>query len=169
MTPRNAEAPLIDALRAGSPDAFGRLYADYHAPIYNLCARILGDREEAKDLTQEVFLKAFTDLPEPGRKLKLRPWLYKVATNACFNQLRSRRRNDGGDAMVEELPSRVDAFEQARTVALVEASLGELNDRYRTALVLKDLQGLPPEEIAEVHGGLASERRRARPPRPRLL
>ena len=151
MTPRNAEAPLIDALRAGSPDAFERLYADYHAPIYNLCARILGDREEAKDLTQEVFIKAFTDLPEPGRKLKLRPWLYRVATNACFNHLRSRRKLDrGGDAGLEQAASRVDAFEQARTVALVEASLGELNERYRTALVLKDLQGLPAEEIAEV-------------------
>ncbi|MGE5229182.1 MAG: RNA polymerase sigma factor [Deltaproteobacteria bacterium] len=150
MTPRNAEALLIDALRAGSPDAFERLYADYHAPIYNLCARILGDREEAKDVTQEVFIKAFTDLPEPGRKLKLRPWLYRVATNACFNQLRAHKPSGRGDAAIEELPSRVDAFEQARTVALVEASLGELNERYRTALVLKDLQGLPPEEIAEV-------------------
>src|SRR5450756_862400 len=139
-------------LRAGRHDAFERLYGEYHPAIYNLCARILGDREEAKDLTQEVFIKAFDQLPAPGGEpLKLRPWLYRVATNACFNHLRSRKRLDGGgDAALEQLPSQVDAFEQAQTVALVEASLGELNERYRTALVLKDLQGLPAAEIAEV-------------------
>ena len=74
-----------------------------------------------------------------------------MATNACFNHLRSRRKLDGGgDAGLEQAASGVDEFERARTVALVEQSLGEMNERYRTALVLKDLQGLPPEEIAEV-------------------
>ena len=152
MTPRNSDALLIDALRAGQHDAFERLYADYHAPIYNLCARIVGDREEAKDLTQEVFISAFSDLPAEGAKqLKLRPWLYRVATNACLNHLRSRKGLGGDDAApLDEMPARVDTFEQAETVALVEASLGQLSDRYRTALVLKDLQGLPPAEIAEV-------------------
>lgn len=153
MTPRrDPEAALIDALRARRPDAFERLYAEYSGPIYNLCARILGDREEAKDLTQEVFVKVFDRLPpaEAG-PLKLRPWLYRVATNACFNSLRSRRKLDGGgDAALAQAAAPVDEFERARTVALVEQSLGELNERYRTALVLKDLQGLPADEIAEV-------------------
>jgi RNA polymerase sigma-70 factor (ECF subfamily) len=152
MTSPTTDQALVDGLRAGRRDAFERLYGEYHPAIYNLCARILGDREEAQDLTQEVFIKAFDQLPAPGGEpLKLRPWLYRVATNACFNHLRSRKRLDGGgDAALEQLPSQVDAFEQAQTVALVEASLGELNERYRTALVLKDLQGLPAAEIAEV-------------------
>ena len=152
MTSPTTDQTLVNGLRAGRRDAFERLYGEYHPAIYNLCARILGDREEAQDLTQEVFIKAFDQLPAPGGEpLKLRPWLYRVATNACFNHLRSRKRLDGGgDAALEQLPSQVDAFEQAQTVALVEASLGELNERYRTALVLKDLQGLPAAEIAEV-------------------
>ena len=152
MTPRNSDALLIDALRAGRAEAFERLYADYHAPIYNLCARIVGDREEAKDLTQDVFIAAFRDLPPAGKKqLKLRAWLYRVATNACLNHLRSRKNLGAGDpAILDAVPEQVDGFAQAETVALVEASLGQLNARYRTALVLKDLQGLPPEEIAEV-------------------
>ncbi len=148
-----ATAPdLVRGLRAGRRDAFERLYGEYHAPIYNLCARVLGDREEAKDVTQEVFIKAFDRLPEAdAESFGLRPWLYRVATNACFNQLRSRRKLDGGgDAGLEHAASGVDEFERAQTVALVEQSLGEMNARYRTALVLKDLQGLPPEEIAEV-------------------
>ncbi|HEX5641485.1 MAG TPA: sigma-70 family RNA polymerase sigma factor [Thermoleophilia bacterium] len=153
MSSPPATAPdLVRGLRAGRRDAFERLYGEYHAPIYNLCARVLGDREEAKDVTQEVFIKAFDQLPqEDEESFRLRAWLYRVATNACFNHLRSRRKLDrGGDAGLEQAASGVDEFERARTVALVEQSLGEMNERYRTALVLKDLQGLPPEEIAEV-------------------
>ena len=151
-TPPATAPDLVRGLQAGRRDAFERLYGDYHAPIYNLCARVLGDREEAKDVTQEVFIKAFDQLPAADpESFGLRPWLYRVATNACFNQLRSRRKLDGGgDAGLEHAASGVDEFERAQTVALVEQSLGEMNERYRTALVLKDLQGLPPEEIAEV-------------------
>jgi RNA polymerase sigma-70 factor (ECF subfamily) len=150
--PLATDSELVRGLRAGRRDAFERLYGEYQAPIYNLCARVLGDREEAKDVTQDVFIKAFDQLPEAdAESFGLRPWLYRVATNACFNQLRSRRRlDDGGDAGLEQAASGVDEFERAQTVALVEQSLGEMNERYRTALVLKDLQGLPPEEIAEV-------------------
>ena len=153
MSSPPATAPdLVRGLRAGRRDAFERLYGEYHAPIYNLCARVLGDREEAKDVTQEVFMKAFDQLPAADEEsFGLRAWLYRVATNACFNQLRSRRKLDGGgDAVLEQTVSGVDEFERAHTVALVEQSLGQMNERYRTALVLKDLQGLPPEEIAEV-------------------
>ncbi len=152
MTSHTTDQALVDGLRAGRRDAFERLYHEYHPAIYNLCARVLGDREEAKDVTQDVFIKAFDRLPAPGAEdLRLRPWLYRVATNACFNHLRSRKGLSGGDgAVLDEMPARVDTFEQAETVALVEASLGQLSDRYRTALVLKDLHGLPPAEIASV-------------------
>jgi RNA polymerase sigma-70 factor, ECF subfamily len=151
-SPPATDPELVRGLRAGRRDAFERLYGEYHAPIYNLCARVLGDREEAKDVTQEVFIKAFDQLPAAdAESFGLRPWLYRVATNACFNTLRSRRKLDGGgDAGLEQAASGVDEFERAQTVALVEQSLGEMNERHRTALVLKDLQGLPPEEIAEV-------------------
>ncbi|MGO8684802.1 MAG: RNA polymerase sigma factor [Thermoleophilia bacterium] len=152
MTSLTADETLVDGLRAGRRDAFERLYTDYNAAIYNLCARILGDREEAKDVTQEVFIKAFNQLPTAGEQpLKLRPWLFRVATNACFNHLRAQKHLGAGhDAELAEMPSPVDGFAQAQTVALVEATLGQLNERYRTALVLKDLHGLPPEEIATV-------------------
>jgi RNA polymerase sigma-70 factor (ECF subfamily) len=152
MTSFTADETLVDGLRAGRRDAFERLYTDYNAAIYNLCARILGDREEAKDVTQEVFIKAFNQLPTAGEQpLKLRPWLFRVATNACFNHLRAQKHLGAGhDAELAEMPSPVDGFAQAQTVALVEATLGQLNELYRTALVLKDLHGLPPEEIATV-------------------
>ena len=151
MTPDPSDHAFVDALRAGRPEAFERLYADHRAGVYNLCARILGDREEAQDLTHDVFIKAMARLPAPGAEpLKLRPWLYRVATNACFNHLRARRRFDGDASALENAAAPVDEFERARVATLVEASLAALNERYRAALVLRDLQGLPADEIADV-------------------
>jgi RNA polymerase sigma-70 factor, ECF subfamily len=150
MTPLPPDQDLADGLRAGSHDAFERVYGDYHPAIYNLCARIVGDREEARDLTQDVFIKAFSSPPAAGGSSALRPWLYRVATNACFNHLRARTKLGGDGTAIDAARAPVDEYERARTVALVEQTLGELNERYRTALVLKDLHGLPATEIAEV-------------------
>jgi RNA polymerase sigma-70 factor, ECF subfamily len=152
MTPATtSDDALLRRLQSGKRDAFERIYNAHHPGIYNLCARIVGDREEAKDLTQEVFIKAFGQLPADVGELKLRPWLYRVATNACFDHLRKRSRSIGGDGTeVDELSSPVDSFAQSQTVAFVEQTLGQLNERYRTALVLKDLHGLPTEELASV-------------------
>ena len=140
---------LLRGLHARSAAAFSRVYDDYHAGIYNLCARILDDREEARDVTQDVFIKAFSSPPAAAGDVKLRAWLYRVATNACFNVVRGRRPG-GGLAEVTDVPATGDAYEQAQSVALIEASLGRLNERYRAALVLKDLHGLGGDELAEV-------------------
>lgn len=146
-----SEERLIRGLQTGDHRAFRKVYDAYHPAIFNLCARIVGDREEAKDLTQEAFLRAFSAPPEPRAELGLRPWLYRVATNLCLNHLRTAHKAGAvGDGEVEQLASPVDGFQQAQTVALVEETLGRLNNRYRTALVLKDLHGLPSEELASV-------------------
>ena len=150
-SPPATDPELVRGLRAGRHDAFERLYGEYHASIYNLCARIVGDREEAKDLTQEVFIKAFGQLPQQSEDMKLRAWLYRVATNACFNALRKRGQpSDGESVALEDVPAARDEFQRAGDVALIEESLAQLNERYRTALVLKDLQGLGAAEIASV-------------------
>jgi RNA polymerase sigma-70 factor, ECF subfamily len=149
-SPPATDPDLVRGLQAGRRDAFERLYGEYQAPIYNLCARVLGDREEARDVTQDVFIKAFDQLPaSDAESFGLRPWLYRVATNACFNVVRGRRVS-GGLAEADELPATNDGYEQAQSVALIEQSLGQLNERYRAALVLKDLHGLDGEELAEV-------------------
>ena len=149
-----SEQRLICGLQTGDHQAFGEVYHAYHAAIYNLCARIVGDREEAKDLTQEVFLRAFSAPPEARAEPGLRPWLYRVATNLCLNHVRGADGRGAGVAAggdeVERVASPVDGFRQAETVALVEETLAQLNDRYRTALVLKDLHGLPSGELAGV-------------------
>ena len=142
---------LVLGLRAGERRALEAVYAQYHGDVYNLCARVLCDRDEAQDVTQDVFIKAFSRPPAAGEKLNLRAWLYRVATNACYNAIRARNRLSGpGGGELDMLPAAVDEYERARTAALVESSLGQLNERYRVALVLRDLHGLPASELAAV-------------------
>jgi RNA polymerase sigma-70 factor (ECF subfamily) len=100
-------------------------------------------------VTQDVFIKAFSSPPAAVGEVKLKAWLYRVATNACFNVLRGRRPS-GGLAEVDDVPATGNAYEQAQSAALIELSLGRLNERYRAALVLKDLHGLGGAELAEV-------------------
>ena len=149
MKPTPTDLELVRGLHARSAAAFSRVYDDYHAGIYNLCARILDDREEARDVTQDVLIKAFSSPPAAVGEVKLKAWLYRVATNACFNVMRGRRPS-GGLAEVDDVPATGDAYEQAQSVALIEQSLGRLSERYRAALVLKDLHGLGGDELAEV-------------------
>ncbi len=99
-------------------------------------------------MTQDVFLKAFSKPPAATEDVRLRAWLYRVATNACFNLVRARRESE--PLVAEALTAAGDPYEQARTAALIETSLSGLNERYRAALVLKDLHGLDGRELAEV-------------------
>ncbi len=149
-SPSPTDLELVRGLHARDPKALTRVYGDYHAAVYNLCARILGDREEAQDVTQDVFLKAFGKPPAATEDVRLRAWLYTVATNACLNVIRGRRSTGPVDTGL--LPAPGDPYEQARTAALIESSLAGMNERYRAALVLKDLHGFEGRELAEVLG-----------------
>ena len=139
---------LVRGLHARDRKALARVYGEHHAEIYNLCARILGDREEAKDVTQEVFLKALASPPAATADVRLRPWLFRVATNTCLNLIRSRRSDSLAEPDLVAAPN--DPFEQARSAALIEGALGAVNERYRAALVLKDLHGVGGKELAGV-------------------
>jgi RNA polymerase sigma-70 factor (ECF subfamily) len=141
----------VEALRRGDQKAYEELYRLLHARVYNLAARIVGDRGEAEDITQEVFLRAFRHLPGITGPLRPEAWVFRTTVNACYDHLRRRKPApaefvDGREAAAG------DAFDQAATVAAVEKSLAALNPRYRTALVLKDVHGMSNGEVAEVMG-----------------
>ncbi len=157
-SPANTEAQL-EALAGGQPAAFEQFYQDHHARIYNLAARIVGDPDDAADITQEVFLRAYTHPLQGDGDLRPEPWLYRIAVNASYDHLRRRaaRPSTSLDA-VAEIPDTSDGFVDGEIAHCVEACLAGLTPRYRTALVLKDLHGLSHAEIAEVmdiHQGAA--------------
>jgi len=146
---------LIVALRSGSLEALAQLYNDHAAGIYNLCLRMLGNPEDAQDVTQDVFVKACRKLPDADDDYRVRPWLYRVAVNACYDHLRARRTR----GFVEPLPvegelgaAPVDAFEQAEQSRMLEQTLAGLSERHLAVLLLKDIHGLPHAEIANILG-----------------
>ncbi len=132
---------------------FERLYHDYHARIYNLCARIIGDRDYAADVTQEVFLRAYMRLPTTADASGAKAWLYRVAVNASYDHLRrcAARPASSLDCL-PDAPSGRDPLQDAELSRVVEGCLAALTPRYRAALVLKDLHGLSTQEVGQALG-----------------
>jgi RNA polymerase sigma factor (sigma-70 family) len=149
----SCDEALVAGLRSGNHDAFEEFVAVYQTSIFNLALRILQHREDARDVAQEVFLKAFRQLPNQHGDLRLRPWIYRVTVNACYDHMRScRRRPLPGDSDVELREEPVDQVEQAELARLFRDSLRTLPPRQQIALLLKDVHGLPHSEIAESLG-----------------
>jgi RNA polymerase sigma-70 factor, ECF subfamily len=157
--PASAGADVME-----DPEAvFARLFAQYEQPIYQYVYRLLGDAEDARDFTQDAFVKAYRKLPETLAKGEFQPqaWLYRIATNVCLDELRHRKlvKWQPWESFVSLFhPSQVardnperDAL-QDETRHEVEAVLDRLSPRYRAALILREYHGLGYEEIAQVLG-----------------
>lgn len=158
------EAELVTELQSGSDAAFDWLVTHYHAPVYNLVYGILSDPADAADVTQEVFLKAFRGIRGFRRGSSLKTWLYRIAVREALNQRRWWTRHlkwqtsmegDGTDdspAMQLEAEGAT-PYEQLATrevETLVRRALAEVSAAFRSAVILRDLEGLSYEEIAEV-------------------
>jgi len=158
------EAELVHELQAGSETAFDWLVTHYHAPVYNLILGMLGDTSDAADGTQEVFLKAFRGIRQFRQGSSLKTWLYRIAIREALNQKRWFKRhlqkNVSIDAEPEEGQARfeiVDAggtpFERLAAHEIqhaVQGALLQVPDAFRSAVILRDLEGLSYEEVAEV-------------------
>ena len=148
------DARLVAALRAGEEGAFARLVTDYQTAIYNLAWRLVHDREDARDIAQEVFLKAYRQIPKIEGELHLWAWLYRVTVNACWDHLRAGSRrpvllDDPGEQADQRTGDGEDPAEMAR---LFSASLAQLPPKQQAALLLKDVHGLQHSDIAETLG-----------------
>lgn len=164
-----ADAPVAPAsalvlMTEAETDAlFAKLFAQYEQPIFQYAYRLLGDAEDARDFTQDAFVKAYRKLPETVAKgnFQAQAWLYRIATNVCLDELRHRRllKWQAWDSFVALFhPSQVardnperDAM-QSETKGEVGQVLDRLSPRYRAALVMREYHGLGYEEIAEVLG-----------------
>lgn len=159
-----APAPALVLMTEAETDAlFAKLFAQYEQPIFQYAYRLLGDAEDARDFTQDAFVKAYRKLPETVAKgnFQAQAWLYRIATNVCLDELRHRRllKWQAWDSFVALFhPSQVardnperDAM-QSETKGEVGQVLDRLSPRYRAALVMREYHGLGYEEIAEVLG-----------------
>jgi RNA polymerase sigma-70 factor, ECF subfamily len=158
------EAELVTELQAGSETAFDWLVTHYHGPVYNLILSMLGDPSDAADGCQEVFLKAFRGIRSFRQGSSLKTWLYRIAIREALNHKRWFRRhlqkNVSIDAQVEEGQAPIEIedfgatpFEQLATREIqtaVQGALQQVPGVFRTAVILRDLEGLSYEEVAEV-------------------
>jgi len=143
---------------------FDGLVDRYEKPIYNLIYRLLGDREEAADLTQETFVSAYKSWGRFRGEASVYTWLYRIAVNLCKNKFkeRDRRRDYEGPSLDhgftdEELPKAAEAphhdtphaaLQRKELKELIEQAIRQLPPDYRIVAVLRDLQGLSYSEIA---------------------
>lgn len=172
LTLEPGEAALIAELQAGSEEAFGWLITRYHQPIYSLLARTVQDRADAADLTQEVFVKIFRGVSSFHGESSLRTWIYRIALREASNQrrwwLRHKQqevtieeevgsRQSGSpvllkDLLEDESESPFDMAVHAENRSRVEAALQRVPEPFRTAIILRDIEGFVYEEVAEIQG-----------------
>ncbi|HKW31564.1 MAG TPA: sigma-70 family RNA polymerase sigma factor [Candidatus Acidoferrum sp.] len=158
------EAELVHELQAGSETAFDWLVTHYHAPVYNLILGMLGDTLDAADGTQEVFLKAFRGIRKFRQGSSLKTWLYRIAIREALNQKRWFKRHLQKNVSIDVEPEEGQApfeipdnggtpFEQLAAHEIqdaVQGALQQVPDAFRSAVILRDLEGLSYEEVAEV-------------------
>jgi RNA polymerase sigma-70 factor, ECF subfamily len=152
-------AEVLSQVRAGDNDAWGELYRQYAPAIFRFCRRALPTREDAEDATTEVFMKVRQKLGTYDSTRPFTAWLYKVASNHCWDMLRRRRiRQDLETGDLETLPlehpdpSVLERLQAEHSSKEVRNGLAKLPDRARMALVLRYYADMSYDEIAETLG-----------------
>ena len=162
--PAAVERGLVEMCRRGDAEAFARLVSLHESMVYNLSARLLGDGEEAKDLSQDVFLQVYRTLARFEGRSSLKTWIYRIVVNQARNRQRWwRRRRRERACPIEDMSAadharaaaaRPDAdapFERlarGERAHLLQAALLTLSFDHRAILLLREVEGLDCEEIA---------------------
>jgi RNA polymerase sigma-70 factor (ECF subfamily) len=155
------DVELVERHRCGDLQAFDEVYARFGEMVYNLAVRLAGNRDEAADLTQEIFLRVYRHLASFGGRSTLKTWVFRIAVNHCRDRL-SRRLpamqsiddgfEEGGVVIADPARGPEELAVAADAGRRVSAGLGRLPPVFREAVVLRDLEGLSYEDIAEVLG-----------------
>lgn len=166
--PSSPDAALLEQLRAGAPGAFEQLVRANGGRLLAVARRLLGNEEDARDAVQETFLNAHRSLPRFQGGSLLSTWLHRIAVNVSLMKLRTRKRKpeepldhllpafrdnghfaerfDTGDETAEQRLARLEEQQAVR------AAIDQLPDHYRTILLLRDIEGIGTNEVAEQLG-----------------
>src|SRR5215813_2979714 len=165
---RAQETGIVAELKAGSEDAYAWLIGEFHQPIFSLVYRIVNDQADAADTTQEVFLKVFRGMKHFHGESSLKTWIYRIAVHEASNRRRWWFRHKAHETSMEPLDNETSgssavgemlidgrespfesmAHEEVR--ARVELELRKVPEPYRSTLILRDLEEMSYEEIAEI-------------------
>ncbi|MBI1805394.1 MAG: sigma-70 family RNA polymerase sigma factor [Ignavibacteriae bacterium] len=160
---RKEDARLIHAALDGNQAAYKHLMKKYHDAIYNLIYRIVHERGQVEDLTQEVFVKAFASLKNFNEEYAFSTWLYKIATNSSIDYIRKRKLEtfsiDKPIAMEEsdyhfELPDTTyqpdKSIIQKQRTTLIEEAINKLPEKYKRVITLRHTEERDYAEIAKI-------------------
>ena len=152
--PREAERQEIEACRRGEREAFDRLVERHQREVYRLCYRYVGNHEDADDLSQEVFLKAWRAIGRFRGESSIRTWLYRIAVNACLNfrALRRPATQELSASLADPVPGALAHAEGDEEARRVRAAVVRLPERQRATLILKVYHELTHEEVAGILG-----------------
>jgi RNA polymerase sigma-70 factor (ECF subfamily) len=157
------ESMLLKKSIEGDIASFEELISKYNRYVYNIAYRMMGDEEDAKDMSQEALLKAFRSIRQFKMESNFSTWLYRIAINTCKDELRKRKEQvvsldtPIGDKMTlgETLSDGDSAnpiliYEKAELKVMIEKALDQLPEDGKNVVVLKDLLGYSYEEIGEM-------------------
>jgi len=160
------EAALIEALQLGEEAAYEELIGEFQRPVYNLVYRLVEDPADVSDIVQDVFIKVFRYVGNFRGQSSLKTWIYRIAVNEAHNHRRwfgrhgkrevgldnddARGGRNYGDVLPDPGNSPFELALRGETIALIEQSLAQVKSVFREAVVLRDIEDLTYEEIAEI-------------------
>ncbi|MGH9665092.1 MAG: sigma-70 family RNA polymerase sigma factor [Bryobacteraceae bacterium] len=162
---RREEQWLVAGLRQGHEGAYETLVLRYQQPVYNLVYRLMEDPSDTSDIVQEVFLKVFRNIGSFRGQSSLKTWLYRIAVNEAHNHRRWFNRHRRQETAIDDDERDTRSYQETlhdpgrspfdlalnrETQVLIEDALAQLNPNFRAAVVLRDIEDLSYEEIAEV-------------------
>jgi RNA polymerase sigma-70 factor (ECF subfamily) len=155
VTAAAQDAQLLARVIEGDHDAFNQIMRNHEDRVFSVCLRIMGNRDQALDATQETFLTTFRKAEQFKGNSALGTWIYRIAVNTCYDQLRRQKRRQT-DPMPEHLdPTDLSAQEEVDSAALrpeIRRALAAIPEDFRAAVILSDIEGLGLPDVAEILG-----------------
>jgi RNA polymerase sigma-70 factor (ECF subfamily) len=149
-------AGLVRLTLDGDAAAFEQIILRFETRVMTMAARLLGAREESRDVAQEVFLRAFKYLHRLDLQKPMEPWLMRITVNVCRDTARRRQRRrhtfvdvEGAEA-IDESPGPYDGLARKQERLILQKALSELPEKERLAIVLRDVEGRSTAEVASI-------------------
>jgi len=168
ISPLQGEAEVLRRSANGDTGAFGKLVSHYENAIFNLVFRMIGNRQDAEDVTQDVFVKAFRKIRSFGGRSSFATWIYSIAVNQSISERRRRSAKSRSGAVQMSVlggddcdaaydppgdgPAPDERLHASETQRQIERAIADLDDEYRTVVVLRDVEELDYNAISDVLG-----------------
>jgi len=148
---KDRDAALVNDCKRGDRRAMAQLISQYERPVFNAAYRIIGNTDDAADITQTVFLKVFENINQVDSNYRFFSWIYRIAINESLNQVKKRRYQEPlADSQASPWRGPEEHLDSDRDCARVQDALMQLNEDDRTVVVLKHISGCSYQQIGEI-------------------